>query len=418
MTDVLPIRCSILRGGTSRGVFFIENDLPPDRAGRERLLLDVFGSPDIRQIDGLGGATSQTSKAAIIGPPSRPDADVDYTFAQVSVAEPLVDWGGNCGNISSAVGPFAIDQGLVRATEPVTTVRIHNTNTGKIIRADVPVAGGRAEVAGEYEIPGVPGRGARILLDFAEPAGSLTGRLLPTGRPLDSITLDDGRTFDVSVVDAANPVVFVRATDLGLTGCELPPEIEARTDATDVLEALRSTVAELIGLVGDRHEATRRTPGLPKVGFVAPPATYRSSSGSVVQASSMDVCGRLMSMQTAHRSYMTTGGIATAAAAWVEGTLVHEVTRARSERPEPETIRIGHPYGVMDAIVRAEGSPRAPTIRSVAIGRTARHILDGQVWVRRRALLGPIAEAGGTEARGPGGDAPNPVPGGAPSPVA
>ena len=386
--EVVPIRCSILRGGTSRGIFFLENDLPRGRAAIEPILLDVFGSPDIRQIDGLGGATSQTSKAAIIGPPSRPDADVDYTFAQVSVTDALVDWGGNCGNISSAVGPFAIDQGLVRAEEPVTTVRIHNTNTDKVIVARVPTAGGRARIDGEFAIPGVPGTGARILLEFDEPAGSVTGALLPTGRACDDLTLADGRAITVSVVDAGNPTVFLRAADLGLTGTELPPALDAATAATAVLEEARSIVAEMLGLVADRRDATRRSPGLPKVGYVAAPTGYPTSAGGRVEAADCDLVGRLMSMQTAHKSYMTTGAIATAAAAFVPGTIVTEMVRRRAERPEPETIRIGHPYGVMHAVVRADDLDDPATIRAIAVGRTARHILDGQVWVRRRVLAG------------------------------
>jgi hypothetical protein len=385
-TDAIPVRCSILRGGTSRGVFFLENDLPSERAAIEPILLDVFGSPDIRQIDGLGGATSQTSKAAIIGPPSRPDADIDYTFAQVSVTDALVDWGGNCGNISSAVGPFAIDQGLVRAVEPVTTVRIHNTNTAKVIVARVPTANGRARSEGDYAISGVPGTSARVLLEFDDPAGSVTGSLLPTGRACDEVTLADGRTFPVSVVDAGNPTVFLRAADIGLAGTELPLEIEAASDATAILEEVRGVIAERLGLVGDRRDATRVTPGLPKVGFVTAPTDYATSDGGRVGVADCDLVGRLMSMQTAHRSYMTTGAIATAAAAFVPGTIVAQAVRPRSERPEAETIRIGHPYGVMHAVVRADDLGDPATIRAIAVGRTARHILDGQVWVRRRVL--------------------------------
>jgi 2-methylaconitate cis-trans-isomerase PrpF len=386
MTDVMPVRCSILRGGTSRGVFFLENDLPADRSSMEPILLDVFGSPDVRQIDGLGGATSQTSKAAIIGPASRDDADVDYTFAQISITEAMIDWGGNCGNISAAVGPFAIDQGLVRATDDLTTVRIHNTNTGKVITALVPTAGGRARLDGDYAIPGVPGTGSRILLEFDDPAGSVTGKLLPTGRPCDEVVLADGRTFATSVVDAGNPTVFLRAADLGLAGPELPAELDAATDATDTLEEVRGIVAEWLGLVPDRRDATRLTPGLPKVGFVSSPVRYESSSGSIVEADQSDIVGRLMSMQTPHRSYMTTGAIATAAAAFVPGTLVADAVRPRSQRPEPDTIRIAHPYGVMHAVVRADDPSDPTTIRGIAVGRTARHILDGQVWVRRGVL--------------------------------
>ena len=386
IADAVPLRCSILRGGTSRAVFFLANDLPADRAAVEPILLDVFGSPDMRQIDGLGGATSQTSKAAIIGPPSRPDADVDYTFAQVAVGDALVDWGGNCGNISAAVGPFAIDQGFVRAAEPVTAVRVHNTNTGKIIIEHVPVRGGRAASEGDYAVPGVPGTGARILLEFSNPTGSLTGRLLPTGRPRDRVELSDGRSFEVAIVDAANPVVFVAAAALGFSGTELPSEIEAATAATDALEEIRGVVAEWLGLTADRRDATRTTPGLPKVGFVAPPLAYRTTVGVDVAEAALDLTGRLMSMQTAHRSYMATGAIATAAAAFVEGSIVHELVRPIAERPIAESIRIGHPYGVMEAVVNGDGPAALPVIRGVAIGRTARHILDGQVWLPRHLM--------------------------------
>ncbi len=395
MPENLRLRCSILRGGTSRGVFFHMNDLPSDRGAVEAVLLDVFGSPDIRQINGLGGATSQTSKAAMISPPSRPDTDVDYTFAQVSIASALVDWGGNCGNLSSAVGPFAIDHGLVPVTEGVTTVRIHNTNTSKLIIASVPVRDGRAVVEGDYAIPGVPGTGARLDLEFLDPAGSSTGALLPTGRPADEVTLADGRGLRVSVVDAANPVAFVLASELGLRGNESPAEIERRTDVTGALEEIRGIVAEWVGIVADRGDALAKSPGLPKVGMVAPPTEYRTSTGETVAADGMDLTGRLMSMQTAHRSYMVTGAICTGAAARVEGTLVHEVARAAA--PGSDRVRIAHPYGVMDVRVRAEASNPIPTVTGVSVGRTARHILDGEVFVPAR-LLDPGAVVGATTA--------------------
>jgi 2-methylaconitate cis-trans-isomerase PrpF len=386
--DVVPIRCSILRGGTSRGIFFLDSDLPSERADIEPILLDVFGSPDLRQIDGLGGATSQTSKAAIIGPPSRPDADLDYTFAQVSVTDAFVDWGGNCGNISAAVGPFAIDQKLVEPGDGITVVRIHNTNTGKVIVAHVPTAFGRAAVDGDFAIPGVPGTGARILLEFADPAGAVSGVLLPTGQPRDELRLADGRTITVSVVDAGNPTVFLRASDLGFDGTELPVEVEARTQATGTLEEARGIVAERMGLVADRRDATRLSPGLPKVGYVAAPAGYATTVGTRVEAGEFDVLGRLMSMQTAHRSYMTTGAIATAVAAFIPGSLVADVVRPRRDRSEPDTIRIGHPYGVMHTLVMADDPDDPASIRSVAVARTARHILDGTVWIRRRVIRG------------------------------
>jgi 2-methylaconitate cis-trans-isomerase PrpF len=389
-TETRPLRCSILRGGTSRGVFFHAADLPAERERVAPILLNVFGSPDARQINGLGGATSLTSKAAIIGPSSRQDADVDYTFAQVSVTAPTVDWGGNCGNISSAVGPFAIDAGYIAAGEGdgVRRVRIHNTNTGKLFVASVPVRDGRALVEGDYAIPGVPGTGARIDLDFTDPAGSYAGRLLPTGRPCDVAVLTDGRRVEVSLVDAANPVVFVDAACLGLTGAELPDEIAGRPDIGADLEAIRSLAASWLGIVDDPAEATRRSPGLPKVGFVAPPASYRAMGGEEVAPESIDLVGRMMSMQTPHRAYAVTGAICTAAAATINGTVVQRVARPVAGRPNPDRIRIGHPAGVMDALVRAEAGDGEPRILGVSVGRTARHILDGTVFVPAALLEG------------------------------
>ncbi|MBN1318755.1 MAG: PrpF protein, partial [Anaerolineales bacterium] len=216
------IRCAFMRGGTSRGLFVMRNELPADPVMRDKVILRMYGSPDIRQIDGMGGADSLTSKLAIIGPPTRTDADVDYTFAQVSITKPLVDYKGNCGNISSAVGPFAIDQGLVEPVEPVTTVRIHQTNTDKLIIAQVPVVNGMARVEGDYKIDGVPGTGARIGLDFSDTAGAVTGSLLPTGHPMDRMDVPGVGPIDMTIVDAANPCVFVRAADLGIRGTETP----------------------------------------------------------------------------------------------------------------------------------------------------------------------------------------------------
>jgi hypothetical protein len=384
----------VLRGGTSRAVFFRASDLPSERELIPPILLSVMGSPDIRQINGLGGATSQTSKVAIIGPSTRPDADIDYTFAQVSVTEPIVDWGGNCGNISSAVGPYAINAGLVPARAGETSVRIHNTNTAKIILARVPAVAGRAATLGDYTIPGVPGTGARIELDFLEPAGSVTGQLLPTGAPRDVITIADGRTFQVSVVDAANPVAFLLASELGLSGTETPQEIEANTAVTDALEEVRGIVAERLGLVDSAARATAVTPGLPKVAFVSPPAGYRTTTGQAVAAADVDVTGRMMSMQTAHRTYMLTGAVCTAAAAVTEGTVVHQVSRPPLAAGERRPVRIAHPYGVMKADVTIANG--AGPIASIAVQRTARAIMDGRVHVPVSLLPGGSPAADGS----------------------
>ena len=231
-----------VRGGTSKGLLFHAADLPTDPAERDRLLLAALGSPDPygRQLDGLGGGSSSLSKAAVIGPPTRDDADVDYTFAQIAVDAPVVDYGANCGNLSAAVGPFAVDEGLVRApADGEALVRIHNTNTGKVIESRFPVVDGRAAVAGALAVPGVAGTGAPVRLDFLDPAGSRTGALLPTGRPVDELRLPDGRTVRASLVDASNPVVIVLATDVGLTAAEHPDAVDADAATMTLLDQVR-----------------------------------------------------------------------------------------------------------------------------------------------------------------------------------
>ncbi|MEJ7687366.1 MAG: PrpF domain-containing protein, partial [Variovorax sp.] len=223
--DQVAVPCVLMRGGTSKALFFHEKDVPPPGAARDRLLKRAMGTPDLLQIDGLGGSRLVTSKVAIVRRSSRADADVDYTFAQVDIERDAVGYEANCGNISSAVGPFAVDEGLIEPVEPVTTVRIYNTNTEKMLVAKVPVAGGKARVLGDCAIAGVPGTGAEILMDYSDTVGAKTGRLLPTGRVVDTVELKDGRTVEVSICDAANPCVFVSAKELGLTGSELPNAI-------------------------------------------------------------------------------------------------------------------------------------------------------------------------------------------------
>lgn len=380
MHDYIMFRCAIVRGGTSKGVFFADNDLPEDKKTREKVILAAFGSPDIRQIDGLGGASSQASKVMIISPSRRNDADVESTFGQVSIATPLIDWGGNCGNLTAGIGPFAIEQGMVKAEEPSTVVRIYNTNTKKLIIATVPVKNGRPLQHGDYAIPGVPGTGPRISMEFVDPAGSFSGKLLPTGNTKDVIILDDKRKFTVSIVDAANPVIFVNAEELNLKGTELPLELEARKDVMDTLEKIRSVIAEMMGMVKDRNLATKQSPGLPKIGVVSAPKEYTTTGGDKINKEAIDVLGRLLSMQTAHRSYMATGAICTASAAMVKGTLVNEYL-PRERKKNSDIIKIAHPYGLMDIGVKWEEKDGRTLIISATVGRTARRIMEGWVYI-------------------------------------
>jgi 2-methylaconitate cis-trans-isomerase PrpF len=376
------VPCAIVRGGTSKGIFFKEHEIPAPGEKRDKFILRVFGSPDQRQIDGLAGANSLTSKVAIIGRSNRADADVDYTFGQVSFVAPVIDWKGNCGNISSAVGLYAVDEGFVKPVEPFTVVRIYNTNTDKMIYATVPVKDGKGLSEGDYEIQGVPGTGARILLEFDKPAGSVTKKLLPTGNVKDVIDLGEKGKFTVSVVDAANPVVFMKAEELGLVGTELPTEVENMPEVLRTIEEVRSIVAEKVGIVEDAKLATKVSPAIPKIGFVSKARDYKNPDGKIISGKDIDLVSRLASMQKMHRAYMVTGGVCTGAAAKIEGTVVWDVLS--EEAKKSDTLRIGHPYGVMDAKITINPNDKENYVERVGIGRTARRILDGFAYVPNR----------------------------------
>jgi 2-methylaconitate cis-trans-isomerase PrpF len=312
------IRCVLMRGGTSKGLYFHEADLPGPGPRRDAMLLRLMGSPDVLQIDGLGGSRPITSKAAIIAPSAHDHADVDYTFAQVEIDRAGVGYAGNCGNISSGVGPFAVDEGLVEAIEPVTRVRIFNTNTQALIVAEVPVRDGRARVTGDLAIPGVPGTGAEIVMNWVATIGAKTGHLLPTGRAVDEITLETGATVQATLCDAGNACVWVLAAELGRTGSELAED----AGLIGAVREIRGKAAVRMGLATDWARVDEQSPGLPMVGLVAPPAGYRTLSGGLVEEKEMDLRVRLQPYRPApdgrHRLLPATGsrhgGISTACA--------------------------------------------------------------------------------------------------------
>ncbi|MDO5115625.1 MAG: PrpF domain-containing protein [Synergistaceae bacterium] len=376
------IPCVIMRGGTSRALFFHDEDLPKDEAQRDRIILSAFGSPDLRQIDGLGGATTSTSKVAVIKKSERDDADVDYFFGQVSVDHPIVGKTMNCGNISSAVGPFAIDEGLVKAVEPVTRVRIYNVNTKKIINARVPVKNGKAVTEGDFSIDGVPGTGAKILLEFNRPQGAVSGKTLPSGSPVNTIEIE-GKIYEYSFVDAANPVVFVHASQFGLKGTESPYEFEARSDykeITRLLEVIRVTAAITIGLAKDLEDAAKNSQTLPKIGIYTEPVSYVTPDGKVIRKEDIDIVGRLFSMGRMIQAYMGTGAVCTIVAANTKGTLVNKIVTGGND--VCKKLKIGHPFGIMEVEAEVDSTPDGVDVSCAMIGRTARRLMDGFVYVR------------------------------------
>jgi len=358
--------CVLMRGGTSKGVFFNVCDMPENRYDWEAFLLKVMGSPDVRQIDGLGGANSLTSKVALIGQASSIEADVDYTFAQVSLLDARVDMKGNCGNISSAVGPYAVNEGLVQVEDGRVEIRILNTNTGKIILSSFDVKNGLAEMEGSLEIPGVPGTGAPVEVTFQNPGGAVTGKELPTGNVTDKIDAGFGQ-IEVSIVDAANPLVFIKAEDLGLKGSELPADFDQ--PMLDRIETVRCIAAEMCGFA-DRDKATKESPAVPKSTIVSAPSDYTDMKGRVMNSEDYQLGIRMMSMQKPHQALAITGAVCITKAAQIEGTLVNRVLGERSSR-----IYIGHPGGIMETryFNGDEGD-------GVVVLRTARPIMKGIVY--------------------------------------
>ena len=374
MAKIQKLPVTILRGGTSKGVYILQSDLPADKAAWEPLLLRLMGSPDRKQIDGLGGSQSVTSKVAIIQKSARPDADVDYTFAQVSVDKPLVSYKGNCGNISSGVGPFAIEKGLVEAKDGETPVRIYNTNTDKIIEAVVQTPGGEVAYQGDFYIAGVPGTASPVKLKFVDPAGTLGHGLLPTGNAIDVLDVPGYGPVEVSIVDAANPLVFARAKDLGLTGKELPDELNANAEKLDLLEAVRGLAAVKLGLIEDYTKSAWETPGIPKMTFVAEADDYVNGDGKEIKKEQIDLLSRMMSMQKTHPSYAMTGAMCTAAAAVVPGSIVQQVL---PKDVDTQFIRIGHPGGILECGVDYTDNGPCPEIQDTFGFRTANLLMEG-----------------------------------------
>ena len=366
--------CVYMRGGTSKAVFFHEKDLPEDKSLWDDIFLKVMGTPDVKQIDGMGGTVSSTSKIAIIAPSNKPGVDVEYTFRQVDIVIPRVDGSANCGNISSAVGPFAIDEGLVPAVEPITVVRVLNTNTNKITEEHVRVEDGHAMVHGNEVIQGVPGTGSRIDMYFEDPAGSKTGKLFPTGQKKEVFDVPGYGPAEVTVLDCSNPMVFIKASDLGIKGSELT-ELNQNKDVMEHIERIRGIAAVKCGFVEKWEDARTKSTSAPKVSIVSAPQDYINMDGNEVKADTMDLCCRAISVGALHKAYPMTVAVGTGAAARIPGTIVNEIVKPA---PDQDIIRLGHASGVTEVDVKMGGEK----VIKGGVTRTARRIMDGWVYVR------------------------------------
>lgn len=374
-----------MRGGTSKALMLHVRDLPANRDDWTPLFAAAMGSPDPygRQLDGMGGGVSSLSKVCIIGPSSHPDADVDYTFAQVSIKDQKVDYRGNCGNMSSAVGPFAVEEGLVQVQDGEACVRVFNTNTQKIIHARFLVEDGQPRYDGDLSIPGVGGTGSPIRLDFVEPGGASTGSLLPTGQVSEWLDVPGVGRIEVSLVDAANAAVFVRAADVGLTGLELPDWLETQPQILERLDAIRVQASVRMGIAPD-EESARQIRIVPFVCIVSPAQDSPTLSGDTIAAGDIDLVARVISNGQPHRALPLTISLCTAVAARMTGSLPAQCLSGAVAPSGP--LRLGMPSGVLTVGAEVERQEDQWHARAGSFYRTARRLFDGRLWVPGSAL--------------------------------
>lgn len=393
----LKLPAVFMRGGTSNAVVFHANDLPRDRAQWDEIFLAAIGSPDPygRQLDGMGGGVSSVSKVCVVGPSTRPDADIDYTFAQVQVKKAEVDYSANCGNMSSAMGPFAVDEGIFKVSAAAgkeAVVRIHNTNTKKIIQARFNMDEGMSEVDGDLTIPGVSGTGSPVRLEFLQPGGATTGKLLPTGNVTDVLDVPGVGKLTVSMVDAANATVFVRAADLGLTGTEMPEALEGNAEIMKKLGAIRLVASVAMGIAKNAEEAAKIMT-VPFVGFVSVAQDATLLTGESIKADDIDLTARMLSSGQVHRALPLTVSLCTAVAARIEGSVAHQAARAATDGNAP--IRIAMPSGILTVAADVRKKDGQWHAEQGAFYRTQRRLFEGYVYVRASRVSGLVAATRG-----------------------
>ena len=372
-----------MRGGTSKGCLFHREDLPEDSKEWDEIFLQVMGNPDPKQMDGMGGTVSSNNKIVIIWKSALPNVDIEYLVGQVIVGKKQVDYKSNCGNMTAAVPAYAVEEGMVPIVEPVTTVRMLNKNTDKYINVTVPIDPRTHTFAqeGDCHIAGIDGTAAELKVNFLDPAGAKTGKLLPTGKALDVLEID-GRKIEATILDVSNPLVLVRAEDVGLQGTELPAQVDADKEASALLEKIRGAAAVKMGFARDLEDATAHSPAVPKVGFFTAPVSYTDIAGNRVDAGQMDLCARVISVFKCHKACPLTAASSIAVAAFVQGSIIEKTLGRQPEGRQ--AIRLGHPSGVMnvypDLEVREEGNL---DVKGVAVQRTARRIMDGTIYIRK-----------------------------------
>lgn len=367
-----------MRGGSSKGVFFLDQHLPPAGAERDAILLRVIGSPDVygKQIDGMGGATSSTSKVVVIGKSTREDCDVDYLFGAPAIETPVIDWSGNCGNLSSAVGPYAISEGLVDAPrDGIAVIRIWQANIQKRIIAHVPMRNGEVQEEGDFVLDGVAFPAAEVVLEFLNPGGS-DGSILPTGNAVDELDIPGIGNLPVTLLNAGNPTIFIDADKVGLKGTETQDQVNGDAQLLARLETIRAHCTVAMGLAETAEEATRLRPHTPKLCMVAKPQAYQAAGGKQVKPDDIDVIARILSMGKLHHAITGTGAVAVAVAAALDGTLVNRIVGDIGDRQ----VRMGHTAGSVAVGAKTALEDGAWVVEKAVMSRSARRLMEG--WVR------------------------------------
>jgi 2-methylaconitate cis-trans-isomerase PrpF len=378
------ISARIIRGGSSKGIYLRRDELPPEGDDLDSWVLRIFGSPDRRQIDGLGGADKLTSKVAVMGSPTRSDCHIDYHFGQVNTELPRVDWAANCGNLSAGAALYGALEGACDVTDGMATVHIHQVNTGRRLTASVSLENGYPAVDGEFSIGGVPGTGSRIDLDFGDFAGSaLGGELLPTGRAVDRLMIPSVGEIDVSVVDMANLLIFVRAADIGMDVQASIYDMQADTGLVGRLEAVRKAVSAQIGfIVGPDADEQLRISTNPLIFAVAPALTYQATNSIGIRSTEYHLFSRSLARFEFSKAYPGSGAAGTAVAAGIPGTLVHEAVGEIGQGSGAYDLRVGHPGGVLEVAAEVSVGAGAVRVKKALIGRTARLLMDGKAYIR------------------------------------
>jgi len=363
-----------MRGGTSKGCMFLEEDLPKDKSTWDDLFIKIMGLPHPSQIDGMGGCVSSNNKIVILSKSERGDADIDYLVGKVVVGKSQIDYTSNCGNMTGAVGPFAVEEGLIKGEYPSTKIRLYNINTDKYIETEVELdkETNLYNNFGHTKIAGVDGTSGEVKVSFLDPQGSKTEKLLPTGNAVDELDIEGFGKIKATILDVSNPMVLVRAEDIGLRGTELPQEVDKNSKVMDFLEKIRGKAAMVMGFAKDYEDAKENSPAVPKVGFITTPKSYISLEGNEINADDMDVCVRFLSVFKTHKTSPLTSACAISVAASIENSLVNEIC------PNKTRIRLGHPGGIMELEVDINNL----NVNKVSVIRTARRIMDGYVYVK------------------------------------